>query len=315
MRVLTRSTGIIVATTMISICLSPETLKASIAIKPAFVEVNMDAGRPSGAFLISNMGDKEERFRVNAVHFVYSEKGSLDVSPTGQYSLAPYIRFNPRELTLAPKTQRAVRFAIVPKGKLTEGEYWAAMELESLAVNEAVSKNEETGRSVKLKTITTIMVPIFGTVGKPTYEGQIKDLQIQVEKGEIVLKALVATTGTGRLGIRGTYEILDNAGTAVDSGPFGAAYVLRGAQRWVTHKIDAGVASNQYTVKLSFEAAHLTRPLMKESLLTWPEIPPAAAQAAAAKDVPPELREQQSQPENPMDGNDRTETQGSAAGG
>lgn len=311
----TGNAGIKVVAAIMGICLATQTLEASIGIKPAFVEVNMDEGRPSGAFLISNLGDKEERFRVNAVHFTYSEKGSLDVSPTGQHSLAPYIRFNPRELTLAPKTQRAVRFAVVSKGKLPEGEYWAAMELESLAVNEALSKDEKTGRSVKLRTVTTVMAPIFGTAGKPTYEGQIKDIQVQVENGETVLKALVATTGTGRLGIRGTYEILDSSGAAIASGPFGAAYVLRGAQRWLTQKIDAGVADNQYTVKLSFEAAHLKQPLARESLVTWPEIPPAEAEAAAARPVHPGLERQQKQPDNPMDGNDRTETQGSAAGG
>ncbi len=269
----------------------------------------MDEGRPSGTFLISNLGDKEERFRVNAVHFTYSEKGTLEVSPDGQFSLAPYIRFNPRELTLAPKTQRAVRFAIVSQGKLVEGEYWAAMELESLAVNETLAKNEETGRSVKLRTITTIMAPIFGTVGKPKYEGEVKDIQLQVEKGETVLKALIAATGTGRLGVRGTYEILDPSGNPVNSGSLGAAYVLRGAQRWLTQKIDAGVPTNQYTVKVSFEAAHLKQPLARESLATWPEIPPAEAQAAAAKPVHPGLREKQTQSENPMDGNDQAEAQ------
>lgn len=315
MHIYAKGIGMVAAGALTSICLFTGTLRANIGVKPAFVEVQMDKGRPSGAFLISNLGNKEERFRVNAVHFTYSEKGTLEVSPNGQFSLAPYIRFNPRELTIAPKTQRAVRFAIVPQGKLVEGEYWAAMELESLAMNETVAKNDETGRSVKLRTITTIMAPIFGTVGKPAYEGDVKDVQVQVEKGETVLKALVASTGNGRLGIRGRYEILDASGVPVNSGSLGAAYVLRGAQRWLTQKIDAGTPANQYTVKVSFEAAHLKQPLAKESLVTWPEIPPEEAQAAAARPVHPGLREKPKQSENSMDGNDQTEAPGSAAGG
>lgn len=245
MQVHGKGIGMVAAGALTSICLLTGTLWAGIGVKPAFVEVEMDKGRPSGVFLISNLGDKEERFRVNAVHFTYSEKGTLEVSPNGQFSLAPYIRFNPRELTIAPKTQRAVRFAIVPQGKLVEGEYWAAMELESLAMNETVAKNDETGRSVRLRTVTTIMAPIFGTVGKPTYEGEVKNLELQIEKGEPVLKALVAATGNGRLGVRGTYEILDASGVPVNSGSLGAAYVLRGSQRWLTQKIDAGIPTNQ----------------------------------------------------------------------
>ena len=301
------------AVALAGICLLTGTLHGNIGVKPAFVEVNLDEGRPAGTFLISNMGDKEERFRINAVHFTYSEKGALDVSPAGKYSLAPYIRFNPRELTLAPKTQRAVRFAIIPREKLVEGEYWAAMELESLAVNEAVAKDEATGRSVKLKTVTTVMAPIFGSVGKTTYEGQVNDLQVQVENGETVLKALVTSTGTGRLGIVGNYEILDSSGTTLSSGPLGAAYVLRGAKRWLTKKIDTGTPNEQYDIKVSFKAAHLEQPLAKEARITWPEAPSAEAQAAARR-VHPGLGRQHNQSESPTDGGDQAKEQGGEAG-
>ncbi|MEN6423746.1 MAG: hypothetical protein ABFE13_00170 [Phycisphaerales bacterium] len=301
------------AVAMAGLCLLAGTLRADIGIKPAFVEVNLDAGRPSGVFFVSNLGDTEERFRVNAVHFTYTEKGALQASPTGQYSLAPYIRFNPRELTLAPKTQRAVRFAIVPKEKLVEGEYWASMELESLAVNEALAQDEKTGRSVRLKTVTAIMAPIFGTVGKASYSGQVQDLQLAVENGSPVIKTLVTATGTGRLGLKGRYEILDASGVTVNDGPLGSAYVLRGARRWLTRKVEAGIPNRQYTVKVSFEAAHLAQPLAMEALVTWPQVPSAEAQAAAESVAQPKSKtDQQNQPEGSTDGNDRTEAQGSA---
>jgi hypothetical protein len=126
-----------------------------------------------------------------------------------------------------------VRFTVVPKGKLSEGEWWGAMELESLAVGDIVTKDEKSGRSFQLKAITKIVVPIFGMVGKPTYEGQVKDIQVRIENGEVVLKTLVAATGTGRLGIKGgNYEILDASGKVIESGPYAIGYVFRGAQRW-----------------------------------------------------------------------------------
>ena len=312
MQELSGSIARVKAGVLIGICLFAGTAHASIAINPAFVEVNMDAGRPAGTFLISNVGETEERFRVNAIHFTYSEQGVLQQSPTGDFSLAPWIHFNPRELTLAPKTQRAVRFAIVPRGRLTGGEWWAAMELESLAVSDVATKDEKSGRTVKLRAITKLLVPIFGTVGKTSYSGQVKDLQVQIEKGAVVLKALVAATGTGRLRIESTYEIADASGRVVDSGPFAVGYVFRGGQRWFTRQIQAVVPKGEYTVKISLQSPHLEQPLAHKAKVTWPEMPLAetrtASESAGRSALP---AKQPSQIDGPKDGSKQTEVQGS----
>jgi hypothetical protein len=247
------------------------TLLASIRIQPAYVEVQMDRGRPAGRFLISNVGEQEERYRINAVHFTYSEQGGLRQSKTGDHSLAQWIRFNPREITLPPKTQRAVRFAIVPRGKLQPGEYWAAMELESLNVNVVTTKSDQAGRSVKLRTVTAIMAPIFGSVGKVSYSGEIKQLELTKEDGAIFLEALVAATGTGRIGAKARYEIRNESGEVVDEGPFARAYVLRDAQRRFKKKMEADLPDGEYTIKVTFEAVHLKEALTKQITVDWPK--------------------------------------------
>ena len=293
MQELSGSIARVKAGVLIGICLLAGTVQASIAINPAFVEVNMDAGRPAGTFLISNVGETEERFRVNAIHVTYTEEGVLKQSPTGDFSLAPWIHFNPRELTLAPKTQRAVRFAIVPRAKLAEGEWWAAMELESLVVGEVARKDVKSGRSVKLRAITKILVPIFGTVGKTSYEGQVKNLQVQVEKGAAILKALVVATGTGRLRIESNYEIVGASGRVIDSGPFAVGYVFRGEQRWFTRKIATVIPKGEYTARVTVQSPHLEPPVVGEAKVTWPEIPLAESQTAAESAVQPALAEKQ----------------------
>ena len=291
--------------------LLPGALQANLGIKPAFVEVNMDQGRPAGAFLIANLGDKEERFRIKAVHFLYTEQGVLKRSPTGDYSLAPWTYFNPRELTLAPKTQRAVRFAVVPRGKLVEGEYWAAMELESLAVNETVSKNEQTGRSVRLRTVTSILAPIFGAVGKVEYDGEIQDVHATIEKGVPVLKVLVVTRGSGRLGIVGNYEMKDASGAIVDSGSLPAAYVLRSARRWLTKRIQKEIPPGTYTVTTTFPAAHLKEPLTKTVTVVWP---PAVAAGAETNEPAQEVTAEKtgSEPKGSTDGQTQPEARKNA---
>jgi hypothetical protein len=307
-----KSIATIRAAALIGVCLWTAGLRADIAIKPAFIEVNMEEGRPSGTFLVSNLGDKEERFRVNALYFNYTEDGGLKKAQTGDYSLAPWIKFNPRELTLAPGTQRAVRFAIIPRGKLEPGEHWAAMEMESLAVNEMLSKDDKSGRSVKVKVMTTIVAPIFGTVGKISYAGQVKDLQVQVENGAVVLKALIAATGSGRLQVKGDYEIVDAAGKTVDSSPFAAGYVFRGAQRWFTRKITAALPRGEYTVRIRVESPHLEQPVVREATITWPDLPAASAGPIGAPAVPSASGRPPAQPQGSADENKQIETQANA---
>jgi hypothetical protein len=298
---------------LLGICLLTGTLRATVAITPAFVDVDLSQGRPSGVFYISNLGEKEERFRVTATPWNYTEEGMLTQSPTERYSLASSIRFNPRELTIAPGTQRVVRFAIAPKEKLAEGEWWAAMELESLDVAKMVRQDEKGGHTLQISAISKIVAPVFGTVGKPSYQGQIKDVQVQTANGEVFLRALVAANGTGRLGIQGDsrYEIVNAGGEVVDSGPFAAGYVFRGAQRWFIRKIEATIPKGEYTVKLSLAAAHLEQPLTKESRVSWPEVAPKA-QDVAQPSAPPAADQIQGQPKSPTDGDKQPEVQGRA---
>jgi hypothetical protein len=186
------------------------------------------------------------------------------------------------------------------------------MELESLAVNDVTSKDEKSGRSVKLRAITKILVPIFGTVGKTSYEGQVKNLQVQAEKGAVVLKALVIATGTGRLRIDSNYEIADASGKVVDSGPFAVGYVFRGGQRWFTRKIEAVIPKGEYTARISLRSPHLEQEVAGEAKVTWPEMPPLEPQATAkAGGVPQATEKQQGQSGNPTDGSKQTEVQGS----
>lgn len=297
----------------VAVCLLPQWLAASVVIKPAFVEVKLDEGRPSGTFLISNVGETEERFRINASHFIYTEDGVLKQSPTGDYSLAPFIHFNPRELTLAPKTQRMVRFAIVPRGKLAEGEWWAAMELESLIVNDFVTQQDTAGRTAKLKAVSRILVPIFGSVGKTSYAGQVKQLGVDIEQQAVIVKGLVAATGTGRLRVEGNYEITDLAGQVVDSGPFALGYVLRDAQRWFIRKIDADIPKGEYNVKISLQALHVEQPLVGEAKVTWPQVPVAAGPVSqiGPEASPPSAGEPSTQPNDSAKESRYAEVQGS----
>jgi hypothetical protein len=265
------------------VCFSAQTVCAALRITPAYLTVPLDSGRrPSGVFTLSNLGDTEERLRIGASHFTVSESGAIELSKTGEHSLAPWLYFNPKEVTLPPKTTRRIRFTIVSRGSLQEGEYWAAMEMESLKLTVATSKPGADGRTVSVAAATSTLVPIYGTVGRPRYEGVIKELRLlpNPETGEFYLFALVAATGTGRLRVTGKYEILSATGVGeiIAEGEFGGnAFICRGSQRWVRAELETDLAAKTYTARLTLNSVGLSRPMTKVAQVTCPKIQPKPA--------------------------------------
>ena len=256
---------------------------AGLQVKPGYVEVTLDKGRPAGSFLITNIGTTPERLRINAFHFNYTEQGGITQSPTGEHSLAQWLHFNPRELSLAPKTSRAVRFTIAPRGKLKPGEYWGAMELESLAV-QRVTGEAGADKSVSLGLMYSIMVPIFGTVGQVRYEGQLSEPNL-VGTGEgVFVRTLLTNSGTGRLRPQGTCQITNPAGKVVAEARTGRSYVLRDGRRWFQAPVDPNVPlpEGTYTLRASFDILPVkdarNKPLVRETQFEW-KPPPTSEKA------------------------------------
>lgn len=273
---------------------------AQVGIQPAYVEVDLRAGRPAGRFVISNLGEAVERFRVNAIHFTYDPDGALKQSRDGNHSMAPWIIFNPKELVLPPKSKRAVRFAVVPRERLVEGEYWAAMELESLKRSEALSEDAN-GRKVKIKVVATIMVPIFGTVGEVDYRGRVSRVALRPAEGKPQLAAVLTNTGNGRIGARGSYQLLNDRGKVVSEGSIGRAYVMRGCSRRFAVLLDEKLPDGRYVAKVRFEADHLAAPLTAEAKVQWDHRAVKAtspAKSDAAERAPPPHAD----PSGPSDG-------------
>lgn len=264
-------------------------VRGDISIAPAFVEVTLDRGRPAGRFDIANLGDREERYRINALHFNFTREGSLQRLSPDEHSLAPWIKFNPTELTVAPKTSRVVRFVIIPRGNLVPGEYWAAMELENL--NTQTGKGTDAaGRELKIEVVTTIMVPIFGTAGNVRYEGTVESLKAGPDpKTGTVLEAHVANRGDGRLLLKGEYEVQDASGKVVDKGPLGYAYVLPGMDRLFSNHVGVAMPAGNYAVKVKYESPQLKQPLMGKTTLTLasPSVPPSEPPPAKSPEKPP----------------------------
>lgn len=243
-------------------------LQAALSISPAFIELPLDKGRPGGQFIITNVGDEEERYRIRAIHFLFMEDGGLREVPPDEHSIAPWVRFNPKELTLKPKTKQTVRFVIAPNSTLHTGEYWGAMELESLKTT--FGKGEDAGgRKLSIEVIPTILVPIFGTVGNVRYQAASKGARIVTMENRKVIESLITNTGEGRLFLTGEFEIINASGQSVEKGSLGQAYVLPGADRKFKVPIGTSLPDGQYTINVKYSSTGLGEPVREKIQLEW----------------------------------------------
>jgi len=238
--------------------LSSSPAHASISISPAFVEVDLEKGRPSGQFEITNAGEEEQRYRINAIHFIFLREGGLREVPPDERSLAPWIRFNPREFVLPPKTRQVVRFVVTPKGALKNGEYWAAMELESLKTTVGRSK-DKSGHEFNIEVIPSIIVPIFGKSGDVVHAGEIREAKLVTSGNSRAVETFVANKGSGRLFVTGEYQVTDASGKVVEKGPLGHGYILRGMERRFVAPLKDPAAAGD--VVISYKALELDKPL------------------------------------------------------
>jgi hypothetical protein len=248
--------------------------RADLSIAPAYVEVALDKGAATGSFRISNLADRDERFRINILYFVYGIDGTFSPVREGEFSLADWIKLNPRELDIAAKSERTVRFAVMPPKGIQEGEYWAGIELESLRRFRSQT-TAENGATMGVDLVTSVIVPVFGRVGDVAYTGSLKSpALVSAPDGTPTMRVVVANSGAGRFLVEGEYSLRDASGATVASGLFGRGHVYRSNERLFSRAVDAPLPDGTFTASIKFVAPELKQALEISAPVTWKALKP-----------------------------------------
>ena len=235
--------------------------EASLSVSPSYIELEIGKGRPSQALTVTNVTNEEVRYRIQVVHFGFSENGSVEMVPTDAHSLAPWIKCNPREFTLAPKAVRAIRLTVVPPPSLAPGEYWAAVWFEPLRNVAADSTADSTGSRARVRVMVNLLIPIFGQVPRVNYRGELTDLVAMRAPGGIKFVARLTNTGSGRLQVKGSYEIFNAGGTQVAQGPISGDTILAGGVRVFPEFVKGEFPDREYMIRVRYESPKLTTAL------------------------------------------------------
>ena len=230
--------------------------EASISVSPSYIEFEIGKGRPSQALTVTNVTNEETRYRIQVVHFGFSKDGNVEMVPPDAHSLAPWIKCNPREFSLAPKASRAIRLTVIPPPSLAPGEYWAALWFEPLSMS-VDSTADSTGRRGSVHVMTNLLIPIFGQVPRVDYRGELTNLAAARTSGGIAIVARLANTGSGRLQVKGSYEILDAGGAQVAQGLIGEDTILAGGARVFPQLAKGAFPEREYTIRVRYESPKL----------------------------------------------------------
>ena len=223
--------------------------EAVLVIEPALIKQKLTQKRSSGSFYIRNVGDQEERYRATAVHFTVGEKGGLQVIPPDDHSLAKWIKFNPTEFVLPPKSSRMVRYSIIPQGKLKEREYWGAIQFMPLKGQKVTSK-DKAGRDFSLEVMSIALVPIYGTVAGTKFSGQLTSVAAKQEKDKVAITFLVKNTNEGVLRLSGVCQFVDDNGKMAKEVALKRVVVFPQTTRLTNLDFPEKLAAGKYTVRI-----------------------------------------------------------------
>lgn len=196
-------------TLLVSFLLFHSTIvSANLGARPAYVYVDLDKRNPSGTFTITNMSDKKQVYRAKATHFVVKPNGSVFPQAVDEYSLAKWIKFNPKEFSLPPKSSREVRFTIIRKKNIEQREYWGAIQFVPLQGTK-YTQNDGEGREVSVQMLTNLLIPIYGSMDGTVHTGAIDKLSGEFIDDRLSLSATINNTGEGGLRLQGEWTVLE----------------------------------------------------------------------------------------------------------
>lgn len=199
-------------------------LAASLQVEPARFVLQVDpGGRSGGAVQVVNLNNIPMALAARVGDWDLSDSGRfIGLAPgTTSASMADWIRFNPREFVVPPRSRQTVRFSVsVPRG-VSPGERRGVIFFEQ--------KSSPQGSGAVL--ISQIGVVVYADV-KPIR----RNFSVAVDrimlgpKGQSDVRILVKAEGNAHCRVRGLFRLYDGAGKQTDEGQFAQKVILPGRE-------------------------------------------------------------------------------------
>ncbi len=186
-------------------------VQANLLVTPTRVELD-DKEQLSAVFSLVNKGKSVSRYNIyfeNKALLPTGDYVTLDTSPT---SLAKFVRYSPRRVSLEPEQGTRVRMAVrLPKATV-KGEYRSYIVFHQIPLAPEVADNDAAKQSktlsLSVQAYMRISIPVILRVGELASEVQIETVMNEATKASVE----VTLTREGERSSYGDIEIIEMSG-------------------------------------------------------------------------------------------------------
>ncbi len=235
--------------------------RTQIGISPQLFEVSLGQTRATHAYRLHNLGQRDVRVRVRAIHWTLDEEGAMVELPTSDDSIDRWLVVNPLQLDLPAGSSRAVRFSIRPAHPLPTGEYRAALVFEEVPAE----RSDAASGTISFSTRIRITSAIYASTGEIKRGGEIESLTLSARE----LLILARGEGSGHARFNARYAISrDGDERVLAEGEVAQVPVLPGLRRPVRTNLPDGVklTGGRYRVRIDGQLG--TSPVQWERVVT-----------------------------------------------
>lgn len=225
----------------------------AIGLDPTRIEVVIPAGteKTVGATVgysreIAGVELPPARLISRMEDWTITPDGDVKFAPvnTLERSAASWVTASTSELTLAPETQKVIRFTVSVPKNTAPGDYYFAAYVES---RDAPPPPKEGEKRITISFRNYLMVYVL--VPGLTFEGELRGLATKVINGIPVVSPTLGNKGNSRLRPKHSFEIRDSADRVVFDSQPSEARVLLGGHSWqMPYIVDAKLPIGLYKV-------------------------------------------------------------------
>ena len=192
---------------------------AGFQVSPSRFEFSIEQ-RYTNFFTITNNSADPIRVRIYPRFVAFDADGRPAERESDPYDLGAWLVFNPRQVALAPRQRRVIRFSVRPPPKLAPGEYRAVVFFEELpSAPPTLEKKEEQppqGVGLSLSLLTRLGVTLYGRVGQAVHDVALADEQVDLTSTQLQFRGHLQNKGNGHeiLRLRGELFAEDHASVA-----------------------------------------------------------------------------------------------------
>ena len=153
--------------------------EAALQVFPTRLLITDRTNAKSGSLTLLHKGDHTAKYRISIVFFKLGADGKYEQAkdPLAEVqTLAPHLKYSPREITLQPDVKQVVRVMVKPPGDMLQGDYRAHLHFETEDDDVSMGNSnlaDDSKLQLNLKARVAVAIPIIYRHGSPSPSGSL----------------------------------------------------------------------------------------------------------------------------------------------